>query len=77
MLLSLFVLEVKMYSCVVCSAEVNDKRVKLGYDTCMLCGDKQAREVVHTVLPLHKSNYMLVTNREELIGFNTKGGLVT
>ena len=49
-----------MYSCVVCSAEVHDKRVKLGYDTCMLCGDKQAREVVHTVLPLHKSNYCLL-----------------
>ena len=76
MLLSLFVLEVNMYSCVVCSAEVNDKRVKLGYDTCMICGDKQAQKVVHTVLPLHKSNYMLVTNREELIGFNTKGGIV-
>ena len=65
-----------MTHCVYCSTEVNDKRVKLGYNTCMVCGDKEAKSKVFTVLPLHKSNYMLVTNREDLIGFNTKGGIV-
>ena len=65
-----------MTHCVYCSTEVNDKRVKLGYNTCMICGDKEAKSKVFTVLPLHKSNYMLVTNREKLIGFNTKGGIV-
>lgn len=65
-----------MTHCVNCHAEVHDKRVKLGYNTCMICGDKEAKQVVHTVLPLHKSNYMLVTNRQDLIGFNTKGGIV-
>ena len=65
-----------MSLCRVCSNAINPKRVKLGYSICITCGDKQAKEVVHTVLPLHKSNYMLVTNRKELIGFNTKGGIV-
>ena len=65
-----------MANCVMCDAKVHDKRVQLGYDTCMICGDKEAKSKVFTVLPLHKSNYMLVTNREELIGCNTKGGIV-
>lgn len=65
-----------MANCVMCNSKVHDKRVQLGYDTCMICGDKEAKSKVFTVLPLHKSNYMLVTNREELIGFNTKGGIV-
>ena len=62
-----------MSQCVICNADIHDKRVSLGYTTCMMCGDKEARKVVRTVLPMHKSNYMLVTNREDLVGFNTKG----
>ena len=62
--------------CVYCDNIIPDKRVELGYNTCMICGDKEAKSKVFTVLPLHKSNYMLVTNREDLIGFNTKGGIV-
>ncbi len=69
-------MEVYMSQCVLCDADIHDKRVSLGYTTCMICGDKEAQKVVHTVLPMHKSNYMLVTNRKDLIGFNTKGGLV-
>jgi len=30
---------------------------------------------VHTVAPLHKSNYIVVTNRADLRGLNNKGGL--
>jgi hypothetical protein len=51
-------------------------RWQLGYFTCLICGEAEARAVIHTVLPLHKSNYMMPANREEIVGFNNKGGLV-
>jgi hypothetical protein len=28
------------------------------------------------VAPMHKSNYMLITNTDDLVGLNNKGGLV-
>ena len=28
------------------------------------------------VAPMHKSNYLLITNRQDLAGLNNKGGLV-
>jgi hypothetical protein len=42
----------------------------------MPCGEQQAQRVKHTVAPMHKSNYMLISNHEDLIGLNNKGGLV-
>jgi len=51
-------------------------RVALGYELCMQCGEQHAKQVKHTVLPLHKSNYMVPANREEIKGFNNKGGLI-
>ena len=63
--------------CTACYAErVPPARAKLGYKTCLSCGDKQARAVKHTIAPLNKSNYMLFTNLEDLKGINNKGGLV-
>ena len=50
------------------------KRAELGYTLCLSCGDKQARATVRTVAPMHKSNYMLFTNLEDLKGINNKGG---
>lgn len=43
-------------------------------DTCITCGAHEAKGVKHTIVPGHKSNYMLVTNRADLIGMNNKGG---
>lgn len=61
--------------CTACHAEfVEDERVVLGYLTCMPCGEAQARKRRHTVVPLHKSNYIVPANREELCGINNKGG---
>lgn len=62
--------------CVYCDSDIPDKRVELGYITCMICGDKEARQVVRTVVPMHKSNYFLCTNLEDLKGINNKGGNV-
>jgi DNA-directed RNA polymerase subunit RPC12/RpoP len=62
------------YRCDRCGNEVNPARYEIGYTTCKPCGEKRARAVKHTVLPLHKSNYMVPANREEIMGFNNKGG---
>lgn len=63
--------------CLTCYAErIPPARAKLGYKTCLSCGDKQARAVKHTIAPMHKSNYMLFTNMEDLKGINNKGGLI-
>ena len=63
--------------CTTCYAErVPPARARLGYRSCMTCGDKNARAVKHTIAPMHKSNYMLFTNMEDLKGINNKGGLI-
>jgi hypothetical protein len=41
----------------------------------MGCGDIVARQVKRTVAPMHKSNYMLIVDPEDLKGLNNKGGL--
>jgi len=60
--------------CTFCGVTVPLARHSLGYETCMPCGERQARKVKHTIVPMHKSNYIVVTNREDLKGINNKGG---
>lgn len=48
------------------------ERFRLGYDTCLDCGDTAARQVVFTTAPINKSNYMLITNVTELAQLNPK-----
>lgn len=60
--------------CEVCEALYDQRRADLGYTTCVTCGEKQARQRKHTVVPLHKSNYMVPANADELRGINNKGG---
>lgn len=64
------------FICVDCGEEVEPRRRALGYLVCLGCGERQARQVVRCVAPLHKSNYMLISKREDLVGLNNKGGLV-
>jgi len=54
--------------CKLCGDVYDSVRYDIGYHICMSCGDEVAKLV--------KSNYMLVTNRDDLIGINNKGGLV-
>jgi hypothetical protein len=46
--------------------------------TCAGCGEElaKAKAKLYTVAPMHKSNYMLITNLEDLKGLNNKGGLI-
>jgi ribosomal protein L37AE/L43A len=63
--------------CVKCGSHVLQARWKLGYNTCLQCGEIAAKQVKHTVVPMPKSNYIPITNMELLIGLNSshKGGV--
>ena len=67
-----------MSSCVVCGDDVDARRVALGYKVCLFCGEDiaKAERAMWCVAPMHKSNYMLITNMDDLKGLNNKGGLV-
>ena len=63
------------YLCTVCCSEwVNPARYNLGYNSCLKCGEVSAGKRKFTVVPMHKSNYVVVSNKEELKGINNKGG---
>ena len=47
-------------------------RARLGYTTCLSCGDKQAGAVSWVTAPLSKSNYVVITNMAELKQLNPK-----
>jgi ribosomal protein L37AE/L43A len=57
--------------CIVCTEEYSIDRAKLGYRTCLKCGEKAAKLTKHCVVPMPKSNYILVTDKELLIGLNS------
>ena len=59
--------------CTECYAErVPPARAKLGYKTCLTCGEAQAKAVRHTIAPMNKSNYMLFTDVNLLKQLNPK-----
>ena len=61
--------------CVACRTEsVDPRRVEAGFVTCLRCGEADARKRKFCVVPMHKSNYIPVSNREDLKGINNKGG---
>ena len=62
------------WDCAICGNEFPLNRYLLGYPTCTECGEEVAKQVRHTVVPMHKSNYMVVTNQADLRGINNKGG---
>ena len=58
-----------------CDELVDEERIRItGYDTCLTCGEAEAEQRRHTVVPMHKSNYVPVTNLLDLRGINNKGG---
>ena len=61
--------------CVACGDVFSPARRRAGYHLCLSCGEKQARTVRHTIVPMHKSNYVPINNPADLIGINNKGGL--
>lgn len=65
-----------MSNCEVCGNTFSADRAKLGYKVCLECGEVKAKNIKHCVAPMHKSNYMVFTNTEDLKGINNKGGLI-
>ena len=61
-----------MRICIKCGEGVADARVALGYDTCLPCGEVYARKRKHTIVPMNKSNYIVVTNPDTLKQLNPK-----
>ena len=63
--------------CTHCYAvRVEPHRAKSLRPTCMDCGEQLAKARKHTVVPMPKSNYILVTDPSLLVGLNSshKGG---
>lgn len=58
--------------CQDCGAEYNYERYKLKYRTCLECGEIQARQVIHCTVPMHKSSYVVITNKADLLHLNQK-----
>jgi ribosomal protein L37AE/L43A len=61
--------------CRECGEPIKAARYALGYKLCLLCGEEAAHQVKHTIAPMHKSNYVVITDREDLKGLNNKGGM--
>jgi len=66
------------YFCRHCGDTVSEARWELGYRLCLFCGEDAAREERSSwcIAPMHKSNYVLISNTSDLKGLNNKGGLV-
>ena len=63
--------------CRACGTTYPTARWSLGYKMCMPCGETESKRVVRTVVPMPKSNYILVTDMSLLKGLNSshKGGI--
>lgn len=59
-----------------CGDDIAHERWALGYKFCLACGDEYAKQKKFCVVPMHKSNYVLITDKNLLTGVNTKGGIV-
>jgi hypothetical protein len=64
-------------NCIHCDDDIDPRRAALGYKLCLFCGEEAAREERRgwTVVPMHKSNYVLLVDRKDLPGIGNKGGL--
>lgn len=54
-----------------CCLGISRKRWNIGMRLCMICADKRAKQVKHTIVPMPKSNYIVVTDRSLLVGLNS------
>lgn len=60
--------------CKECDELIPAGRVVLGYTLCMRCAERTDSRVTRTVVPMHKSNYVMITDKLDLHGINNKGG---
>ena len=60
------------HPCRNCGDDIDLRRWSLGYKHCLVCGETLAKQVKHTIAPMHKSNYVLITDTDLLRGLNNK-----
>jgi len=60
--------------CKLCGSVYDDARFAIGYTVCMPCGEEIAtkKSKSYTVVPMNKSNYMMVTDMTILKQLNPK-----
>ena len=58
--------------CILCGETFKWARFKLGYKLCLECGEEHAKQRKHTIVPMQKSNYMLITDMDILKQLNPK-----
>lgn len=60
--------------CKLCGDTYNEERLAIGYTICMPCGDDLAfkANIKRTVVPMNKSNYMMITDLTTLKQLNPK-----
>lgn len=58
--------------CMVCGENFSVDRWRIGYKTCLPCGDVAAKKVKHCVVNMNKVAYMAVTDMETLKQLNPK-----
>lgn len=63
-----------MKHCKVCKQPILPLKRAAILDTCIQCGAREAAQTRFTVVPMHKSNYTVVTNRTDLQNLNPKKG---
>lgn len=66
--------EERMDECIKCRGEVLPMHILAGHKLCVSCRDKRAIQARASwcVAPMNKSNYILITNPEELKQLNPK-----
>lgn len=70
--------DLETVQCTCCGEDYLRARRTLGFLTCSRCGEDEAREVKHTIVPMHKSNLVVISpgDRDILIGISNKSGQV-
>lgn len=70
---------VQYVQCVECGCEYPARRRRLGFVVCLTCGEARSRKIKHCIVPMHKSNLVVVspTDKDLLVGITNKGGVVT
>ena len=58
--------------CKRCGERVSSKRMALGFRLCLRCGEQEAKRVRHCVVPMNKSNYVVVSDAAILRQLNPK-----
>lgn len=55
-----------------CGEEIEPKRLALGIYICLQCGEERAKRVVRTIVPMHKGNYIPISNKNDLKALDPK-----